>query len=109
MDKLANIKKLTGESDEELLSLLLDMAENKILEMTNRTTLPARLESTQIELAVIMYNHKGDEGSSSRSEGGISVSYTDIPDNIHKVLKKNRLLKVGGRTYETTESKKENL
>ncbi len=109
MDKLESLKKLTGESDDELLSLLLDMAKNKILEMTNRSNLPVRLESTQIELAVIMYNRRGDECSSSRSEGDVSVSYVDIPENIRKVINKNRLFKVGGRTYEVTESKEENI
>ena len=109
MDKLKKLKILTGESDEELLSLLLDMANDKILESTNRKVLPARLESTQIEIAVIMYNHRGDEGSSARSEGGISVSYIDIPDNIQRIINKNRLFKVGGRTYEAAEQTTENV
>ena len=37
MTDIEMLKKITGESDEELLSLLLSQAEEKILAITNRT------------------------------------------------------------------------
>ena len=40
-----------------------------------------------IKLAVIYYNRLGNEGESSRTEGGISQSFvTDIPADIKKQL-----------------------
>lgn len=48
----------------------------------------------QRELAIVYYNRLGSEGESSRSEGGVSVSYsTDIPENIKKRLNSYRRLK----------------
>ena len=43
MTPVEKLKKLTKESDEELLSLLLETAEDIILELTNRKTLPKKL------------------------------------------------------------------
>lgn len=103
MALLSQMKLLTNESNEELLSLLLDMSKNVILEITNRNILPDRLETIQLKLAVIAYNRVGTEGEASRSEGGISSSFTDIPEDIRSVLIKNRLCKVGGIVYEKTE------
>ena len=76
MNSLEMLKKLSGESDEELLSLLLEMAEDKILGYTNRTSLPNRLEVTKVRWALIAYNRMGMEGEASRSEGGI-LTQTD--------------------------------
>ena len=102
MDSLDMLKKLTGESDEELLSLLLDTAEDSILNYTNRTVLPPRLEVTKVRWANIAYNRQGMEGESSRSEGGISQSFVEIPTEILSILNSNRLARVGGKTYEKT-------
>lgn len=102
MNSLDMLKKLTGESDEELLSLLLDTAEDSILNYTNRTVLPARLEMTKVRWALIAYNRQGMEGESSRNEGGISQSFVEIPAEILSILNSNRLAKVGGKTYEKT-------
>jgi hypothetical protein len=40
------------------------------------------------------------EGESSRSGGGISSSFVEIPEDIRKAIEENRLIRVGGRTYE---------
>lgn len=98
---LTKLKLLTNESNDELLSLLLEMAKDTILEMTNRSILPKRLENTQVKMAVIAYNRMGTEGELSRSEGGISASFSDLPEDIRQVISKNKLAKVGGRVYET--------
>ena len=101
MTQTEELKKLTGESDEELLSILLKMSEETILTLTNRTTLPHSLITTQTKLAVIAYNRLGTEGETSRSEGGISSAFSDMPADILKSIKSKRLGKVGGRIYET--------
>ena len=55
MTDVEMIKKMTGESDEELLSLLLSMAEEKILALTNRTRMiyplrPAAVSYTHLDV-----------------------------------------------------------
>lgn len=100
MTQIEELKKLTGESDEELLSILLKMSEDTILALTNRKVLPDSLVTTQTKLAVIAYNRLGTEGETSRSEGGISSAFSDMPEDILKSIKSKRLGKVGGRIYE---------
>lgn len=97
------LKKLTGESDEELLSLLLITAEEKLLELTNRTRMIQKLTAAKRDLAVIAYNRLGMEGESSRSQGGISSAFIEIPKGIEEVIRANRIARVGGKVHEKTE------
>lgn len=106
MTSLEMLKKLSGESDEKLLSLLLEIAENKMLNYMNRRILPAKLEITKVNWALIAYNRMGMEGESSRAEGGISQAFIEIPADIKIQLNANRLAKVGGKTYEAVETEK---
>lgn len=100
MGDIEKLKKLTGESDEDLLSLLLEDAKEFVLSYTNRTELPTALQKTVRDLAVIALNRMGTEGEASRSEGGESYSFEDAPKQIYSVLDRWRLVRVGGRTYE---------
>lgn len=100
MTDLEKLQKLTGESDNELLSLLLEDAQEFVLSYTNRTELPAALQKTVRDLAVIALNRMGTEGESGRSEGGESYSFENAPKHIYDVLDKYRLARVGGRAYE---------
>lgn len=93
MTELEKLKKLTGESDEELLSLLLSNAEEFVLGYTNRTKLPDVLKQPVRDLAVIALNRMGTEGESSRSEAGASYSFNDAPKQIFDVLNRYRLAK----------------
>ena len=105
---VSNLEKLklpTGESDEALLSLLLEEAEEQILAYTGRTAMIPALEKTARDLAVIAYNRRGTEGESSRSGGGESYSFDSAPKAIYDVLDRYRLVRIGGRAYEAkTES-----
>ena len=84
-------------TQDDLLNELLSDAENEILDFCNRDVLLPRMESLQKELAIIYYNRMEHEGETSRSEGGVSVSYTtDIPTNIKNRLISYRRLKVVG-------------
>lgn len=87
LEKLrAILDKENGQEDEKL-SVLLSMAEDTVLDTIGRDTLPERLQSVCIEIAVIMYNRQGTEGDISRTEGGISESYIDgLPQHIRKRL-----------------------
>ena len=102
MTPVEELRKLTGESDEELLSLLLENAEDAILGFTNRTKLPSKLVKTKIKWALIAYNRLGMEGEASRNEADIAQQFVEVPSEIQTVLKNNRLGKVCGRVYEKT-------
>lgn len=103
------LKKLTGESDKELLEILLEDAKSFVLAYTSRTRMIPELERPVRELAVIALNRMGTEGESSRSSGGISSSFDSAPKQIYDILKRYRLARVGGRVYEAEEKQTENL
>lgn len=109
MTDVEKLKKLTGESDEDLLSLLLDDAREFALSYTNRVELPSALQKTVRDLAVIALNRMGTEGESGRSEGGESYSFNDAPKQIYDVLNRYRLARVGGKTYETKKESPETV
>lgn len=98
MTALETLKIRLGISDEKqdgLLAVLLDSAEDTILDVIGRDELPARLVSVQTELAVIAYNRQGAEGETARSEGAISRSFiSDLPPDLQKRLQ-NYPRKVG--------------
>lgn len=100
MDKITYLMRVTGESDEELLSFLLEKAKNTILAETNRIELPKVLESAQLDLAEYFYQRQGVSGETSRSEGGVSVSYdVNVPSHIMRVIQNHRIVKVGGHAF----------
>lgn len=92
--QIDKLKIRLNEEDTALLEQLLEDAEAEILDYCNRDVLLPRMFGLQRELAIIYYNRLGSEGESSRSEGGVSVSYsTDIPENIKRRLNSYRRLK----------------
>lgn len=95
MTQIEKLKiRLGADVDETLLAVLLEDAESEILDYTNRTELLPRMEGLQRELVIEYYNMQGSEGEASRSEGGVSVSYsTEIPEKIKSRLTAFRLLK----------------
>lgn len=101
MNLLNQLKVLTKESDEQLLSILLEQAESIILLETNRTYVPSKLLLTQLQLAQYLYSRVGSEGEAKRVEGGIDITYiTDLPNNIQKSIKNARLVRCGGYAFE---------
>jgi len=95
--QIDKLKSRLPETDKKLLNQLLEDAESEILDFCNRDVLLDKMEGLQRELAIIYYNRMGSEGESSRSEGGVSVSYsTEIPENIKARLISYRRLKAVG-------------
>lgn len=91
------------ESEREIIETCLDMAQDKVLDIIGRDSLPKSAESIVIQLAIIFYNRLGNEGENSRSEGGISQSFSnDIPADILRQLR-NYPRKVGVIHSETVE------
>lgn len=100
MTDIEKLKKLTGESDEELLSLLFEEAEAFVLSYTNRTKLVTELEKAVRDLAVIALNRMGTEGETGRSEAGENYSFDNAPKQIYDTLNQYRLARIGGHAYE---------
>lgn len=94
------LKALTGCTNDSLLKVLLNDAEETVLAYTNRTKLIPQLRKPVRDLALIAYNRRGTEGEKSRSEGGESYSFDDAPKQIYDILNRYRLAKAGGRTHE---------
>ena len=103
IDKLLVLLGNPCECNAETAEVCLSMAEDAVLDYIGRDIIPKGAESIIIKLAVIYYNRLGNEGESSRSEGGISQSFcTDIPEDIKRQLQ-NYPRKVGVIHSETVE------
>lgn len=100
VEEIEKLMKLTGESDVELLFLLLEDAESSVLAYTNRTRMIDAFRKPVRDLAVIAYNRLGTEGESSRNGGGESYSFDNAPKQIYDVLNCYRLARVGGKIFE---------
>lgn len=98
--EIDKLKLLTGEKNEELLSLLLEDAEAFVLTYTNRTHLVPGLKKPVRDLAVIALNRMGTEGETGRSEAGESYSFDDAPKQIYGTMNRFRLARVGGHAHE---------
>ena len=97
LEKLKIRLGISDNSEDNLLNMLLEDAEGEILDFCNRDILPDKAQVLQRELAINYYNRIGSEGEASRSEGGVSVSYsTEIPENIKSRLIAFRRLKLVG-------------
>lgn len=103
MNDIAKLQILTGESDTNLLQVLLEDAEAFVLDYTGRTEMKPQLQKVARDLAVMALNRMGTEGESSRSEAGESYSFDSLPVSIERVLNRYRLARVGGKTHEYKE------
>lgn len=91
---LLHLPKDADPNDERVGALLL-RAENTILDIIGRKSVPEQLLDVQAELALIYFNRIGTEGEKKRSEGEITSDYTDgVPSHILMRLK-NYPKKVG--------------
>ena len=77
------------------LGILLENAEHTLLDYLGRDTLPERLNDMVVQIALAMYNRLGNEGEEKRSEGDISVSFSDLITDDMKMRLKNYPRKVG--------------
>ena len=75
---LNRIKVLLGVSENDaLVSEIIELTREKILNYINKSELPKELEFVLIELSIQRYNRIGSEGIASESVDGKSVSYED--------------------------------
>lgn len=92
-EKIAMLKMMQEETDDEILSTYLYLAGQKIIlraygDDTDITEVPSKYVSLQLEIAAYMLNKRGAEGQTSHSENGVSRSYenADIPDSMLAVI-----------------------
>lgn len=87
--RLARLKVLTGETDNELLSVLLSAAESRVRTRLYpfdpyASEIPAVYQSTVLEIATYLYNRRGSEGELSHDEGDIKRTYAgaSVPEEM---------------------------
>ena len=90
---LAIVKARTGVTDDTLLSAYIQDAAQAIINKaypfkTEITTVPAKYERLQIEIAVYLVNKMGAEGQTVHIENGIHRTYesASIPDSMLKAV-----------------------
>lgn len=81
-EKLALVKSMTGETDEEVVLAYLSLAGSKVCRKAypfdpTVVEAPDQYAHIQVEIAVYLLNKRGAEGQTSHSENGISRSYED--------------------------------
>ena len=84
---------------EELLQQAIDDAAGMILDVCNRTSVPAAMGNLQLALAEIYARRMIAEGEESRSQGNVSVNYAyskDIPDDLMRRILSYRKLRQAG-------------
>lgn len=81
-DKLTMLEKMTGETDQDVLSTYLLLAKNVVVTKaypygTGAEEVPTPYHTVQVEIAAYMLNKRGAEGETAHSENGVSRSYED--------------------------------
>ena len=83
-DFIARLGDNVSEADNAFINSILNEAEEFTLDYIGRDTVPQRLDSAVVYLAVTAFNMRGAEGETSRSEGGISRAFDAIPVTVRK-------------------------
>ncbi len=89
LERLKILLTINDVSEDDLLSVLLDFAKQKILDRAypynpEITEVPERYLTKQVEIALYLYNKRGAEGQISHSENSISRGYesADVPESL---------------------------
>lgn len=90
-EKLTMLRSLIGEADadDDLLSIYLSTAEQKILNKlypfsSETQEMPTKYDYKQVQIACYLFNKRGAEGETAHSENGINRTYADgdVPDSM---------------------------
>lgn len=98
----ARLGQTVENKDKPFVNQALSDATDQVLDYIGRDELPTRLDSVVVYLAVVAYNKRGAEGETSRSEGGISRVFDDLPPDMRKRL--DNYPKKVGTIYATDDS-----
>lgn len=85
--KLKLLLGIEGAEEDNLLNLLLDLAEQKILDRVypyGEGAMPERYQPKQVEIALYLYSKRGAEGQIAHGEGGVNRTYesADVPESL---------------------------
>lgn len=81
--------------NELLLNSFIEDAKAFILRETNRTEITSNMNSLILNFAKFFYQEHKRGGEKSRSEGGVSVTYSDeLPPHIQRELNSFKRLKI---------------
>ena len=85
-EKIAMVKAMSGETDEDTVSAYLYLAGQKICRAAypydaSVTIVPAQYDHVQVEAAVYLLNKRGSEGQVGHNENGVNRTYesADLP------------------------------
>ena len=81
-EKIEMLKAITGETDESILEVYLNIAGDVILRRlypygTEITQVPSPYQVRQVEIAAYLLNKRGAEGEINHMENGMSRTYGD--------------------------------
>ena len=81
-EKMVMLTHMTNESNEDVLSMYLELARNTVLQKAypfgdGTETLPSKYDSVHVEIAAYMLNKRGAEGETVHLENGVSRHYED--------------------------------
>lgn len=89
LEQLKCLLGISGAEEDMLLSTLLVLAAQKILDRAypydpEVAEVPQRYAGKQLEIAVYLYNKRGAEGQTSHDENGIRRTYesADVPESL---------------------------
>lgn len=92
LKKLKLLLGITDDSKDELLRILLDYAEEEVVNYTHNYDLE-KLQNVIIQVAVWRYNKMGSEGLDSENYSGVSFNYSaSYPDMLMRQLQSYRRL-----------------
>lgn len=94
MTILEKLKILIPDATPDVLTILLEDAEQEFKAYCNRETIPENANTVLIQMVQCSYNRLGAEGINSVSFSNVNESYTDgYPDNILQQLNAFRKVK----------------
>jgi len=85
----ARLSTLTGETNNDILLTFLSIAGDVVLQRCypfdpEKTEVPLRYQTRQLEIAVYLLNKRGAEGETAHNENGINRSYeaASVPESM---------------------------
>jgi hypothetical protein len=94
LTKIKLLLGITTSEKDELINVLIELAEEDCKTFTHRETLDESFNPLLIKMVVQLYNKVGNEGLSGISFGGVSENFlSDYSDDVLTGLKRRRKLK----------------
>lgn len=94
LDKIKILLGITDASKDELLTLLIQQAQEEAINYIHDDNLSG-LDNTLIQMVIYKFNLLGTEGLESEAYSGVSYRYaSDYPETILKQLKSHRRVRV---------------